>query len=84
MRLPFKNIETLKTALCAKRIVLETNRSKRVQQTIQLCFVEFPYHLTHQEMLLCDSFFAPLKHKYLESSIKKKKTLKTAEPFFEI
>ena len=31
-------------------------------------------------MLLCDSFFAPLKHKYLESSIKK--TLKTAEPFF--
>ena len=25
-----------------------------------------------EEMLLCDSFFAPLKHKYLESSIKKK------------
>ena len=24
-----------------------------------------------EEMLLCDSFFAPLKHKYLESSIKK-------------
>ena len=23
-------------------------------------------------MLLCDSFFAPLKHKYLESSVKKK------------
>ena len=41
-----------------------------------------------EEMLLCDSFFfAPLKHKYLESSIKKKKkkkkkNLETAEPFF--
>ena len=23
-------------------------------------------------MLLCDRFFAPLKHKYLESSLKKK------------
>ena len=42
MRLPFKKIESLKTALCAKRIVLETNRSKRVQQTFQLYFVEFP------------------------------------------
>ena len=44
-----------------------------------------------EEMLLCDSFFAPLKHKYLESSIKKKKiinklkkkkNLETADPFF--
>ena len=38
-------------------------------------------------MLLCDSFFAPLKHKYLESSIKKKKkkkTLKQQNHSFEI
>ena len=29
-------------------------------------------------MLLCDSFFAPLKHKYLESSLKKKKNLENS------
>ena len=51
-----------------QKIGLKANRSKRVKQTFRLSFVEFPCYLTHQEEFICDSFFAPLKHKYLGRS----------------
>ena len=36
---------SLKPLYAIKTIGLKTNQSKRVQNTFQLCFVEFPWHL---------------------------------------
>ena len=60
----------MKTTLCAKKNGLKANRSKCVQWTFQLRFVEFPEHLTHQEMFTTWQFFAPFNNKYLGSTMK--------------
>ena len=69
----------LKQLYALKTIGLKANQSKCVQQTFQLRFVEFPSHLTDQEMFTMWQFFAPLNHKYLGSTMK---ILETEEPFF--